>query len=262
MKIWYNLSMEKMNITGTDTANISCQEYENLIKTNSALTNENAELKQKINWLEECIKLRNKKIFGSSSEQLSEDQLQINFFNEAENEGNINGEEPEIAEVKSYYRKKTRTHTKDRLPADIEVEIVEHRIESPDDLVCNKCGNTLHEIGSEIVREELKVIPAKAVIVRHIRYAYGCRYCEQNDISSSIVKAEVPKAPIKKSFASPEIIAYIMSQKYVLDIPLYRQEQDFKRRDIYLSRQTMCNWILKASQTLLTPIYDLLHNEF
>ncbi|MEG1726124.1 MAG: transposase [Anaerovoracaceae bacterium] len=34
--------------------------------------------------------------------------------------------------------------------------------------------------------------------------------------------------PIKKIFASPEIIAYIMSQKYVLDIPLYRQEQEFK----------------------------------
>lgn len=132
------------------------------------------------------------------------------------------------------------------MPENIDVEIIEHRIDSPKDLVCPKCGNTLHEIGSEVVREELKIVPAKAVIVRNIRYSYGCRDCEQNDISSSIVKANVPNSPIKKSFASPEIIAYIMSQKYVLDIPLYRQEQDFKRRNIHLSRQTMCNLDFKS----------------
>ena len=41
--------------------------------------------------------------------------------------------------------------------------------------------------------------------------------------------------------------------------PLYRQEQELNRRGIQLSRQTMFNWILRATEEYLTPIYDLLH---
>ena len=44
-----------------------------------------------------------------------------------------------------------------------------------------------------------------------------------------------------------------------MDIPLYRQENDFKRRDILLSRQTMSNWIINSSQMWLQPIYNKLH---
>ena len=44
-----------------------------------------------------------------------------------------------------------------------------------------------------------------------------------------------------------------------MDIPLYRQENDFKRKGILLSRQTMSNWIIKSSQMWLQPIYDKLH---
>lgn len=50
-----------------------------------------------------------------------------------------------------------------------------------------------------------------------------------------------------------------MTQKYLMDIPLYRQENDFKRRDILLSRQTMANWIIKCSDMWLKPIYHELH---
>lgn len=38
--------------------------------------------------------------------------------------------------------------------------------------------------------------------------------------------------------ASPSTVAYIMSQKYVNAMPLYRQEKDFERLGIEISRQT------------------------
>ena len=41
--------------------------------------------------------------------------------------------------------------------------------------------------------------------------------------------------------------------------PLYRLEQEFRRQGLQLSRQTMANWILHASDTWLRPIYDVLH---
>ena len=38
--------------------------------------------------------------------------------------------------------------------------------------------------------------------------------------------------------------------------PLYRQEQEWRQKGIYLSRQTMANWLLKASKDWLEPFYE------
>ena len=108
-------------------------------------------------------------------------------------------------------------------------------------------------------RRELKLIPAQAVIVEHVQYVYSCRECEKNACGVPIVKAPMDEPVIKGSFASPEAVAHIMTQKYVSGVPLYRQEQEFERNGIGLSRQTMSNWIVKCSQDWLEPIYDALH---
>ena len=50
-----------------------------------------------------------------------------------------------------------------------------------------------------------------------------------------------------------------MTQKFVMYAPLYRLEQEFQRQGLKLSRQTMANWILQASDTWLRPVYDALH---
>ena len=52
-----------------------------------------------------------------------------------------------------------------------------------------------------------------------------------------------------------------MTQKYIMHSPLYRLEQEFNREGLKLSRQTMANWLLNASDTWLRPIYDVLHME-
>ena len=42
-----------------------------------------------------------------------------------------------------------------------------------------------------------------------------------------------------------------MTQKFVMYSPLYRLKQEFQRQGLKLSRQTMANWILQASDTWL-----------
>lgn len=37
---------------------------------------------------------------------------------------------------------------------------------------------------------------------------------------------------IKGSFASPEAVAHLMTQKFVMGVPLYRQEQEWKRQSL------------------------------
>ena len=52
-----------------------------------------------------------------------------------------------------------------------------------------------------------------------------------------------------------------MVQKSVMGSHLYRQEQELNRQGIPLSGQTMSNWILRAAEDYLTPVYEQLHIE-
>ena len=62
-----------------------------------------------------------------------------------------------------------------------------------------------------------------------------------------------------RAIASPEAIAHIMAQKFAMASPLYRQEQEWNRSGIQFSRQTMSNWILRASDDWLRPVYEEMH---
>ena len=43
--------------------------------------------------------------------------------------------------------------------------------------------------------------------------------------------------------------------------PLYRQEQEWARQGLKLSRQTMSNWVLRAAEDHLLPVYEELHRQ-
>ena len=208
-------------------------------------------LENQVQWLMEQLRLAKHKQFGASSEQT--DMHQLYLFNEAEQTAVLAAPEPEITEVKAHYRKKTRLTT-DKLPEDLPVEVIEHELPE-EERICPDCGCSMHKMGED-VSEEVKLVPAKAVICRHVRHVYACRHCEQSSDHVPIVKAEMPEPVIKGGFASPEAIAHIATQKFVMGSPLYRQEQEWALSGILISRQTMSNWLLKASSSWLEPIYE------
>lgn len=51
-------------------------------------------------------------------------------------------------------------------------------------------------------------------------------------------------------------MVHVIEEKYVMGSPLYRQEQQWARRGINLSRQNMANWINHAAITWFEPIYQ------
>jgi transposase len=210
-----------------------------------------AELEQQVQWFMSQIRLAKHKQFGASSEKT--DGIQMLIFNEAESSADISKPEPKLAEVKAHYRKRTRLTT-DKLPKDLPVEVIEHELPA-EECICPNCSSQLHTMGRE-TREELKVIPAKAIIVRHVRHIYACRNCEGTAEHVPIIKADMPEPVIKGGFASPETIVHIAVQKFMMASPLYRQEQEWKQNGILLSRQTMSNWMIKASEDWLEPIYE------
>jgi transposase len=234
---------------------VSRAEYEEL----KLLKEQNAELSQQVQWLMEQMRLAKKRMFGASSEQTGaevEEQLSL-LFNEAEVHADI--ERHETVEIAEHVRKKTSGIQKDNLPEDVPTEVVTHDLPE-NKRVCPNCGTAMEKIGQEVHRT-LVMVPAQVKVREDVYPVYACRNCEKNGIETPIVKTPKDKAVIPGSFASPEAIAHIMTQKFVMGSPLYRQEQEFKYAGIALSRQTMSNWILKASDDWLTPVFETMHAE-
>ena len=84
----------------------------------------------------------------------------------------------------------------------------EHRVPQ-EELECPICGETIYEIGKEVVRK-LKIIPAQVVVLEHVYYAYACRRRDHEDIETPVTTAEREKSVIRGSFATAEAIAHIM----------------------------------------------------
>ena len=254
--------MNKTELNQTSNAEmvtISRAEYEEF----QAQRKKISELESRVDLLMEALRLARHKQFGASSEK-SEDTLveQLSFlFNEAE-VFSVAEKEEETTEVKAHKRHKKHAYTLDNIPEGIPVEQVEHRLEG-EDLVCPQCGDTMTEIGKEVVRT-LEIIPAQTIVHEDVYYTYACKSCSENaddGCETPVVKAPREKNIIPGSFATPEAIAHIMTQKFVTGSPLYRQEQEINRKGIKLSRQTMSNWILKATEDYLMPVYEQLHKE-
>ena len=61
--------------------------------------------------------------------------------------------------------------------------------------------------------------------------------------------------------ASPSVVAEVIYQKYVNHVPLYRQEQEWKDRDVAFSRTTMANWTIRCAEDWLSPVWKEMRKE-
>jgi len=206
-------------------------------------------------WLKEQFKLARHRQFGPSSEKASALLQNELLFNEAEATLDSATVEPE-PETVTYVRKRKSAGHREEILANLPTETIEYRLPE-DEQVCSQCGGAMHEMSTQ-TREELDIIPAQVKLTRHVRYVYGCRHCDKHEINVPIVTASAAKALIPKSLASASAVAYIMSQKYVEAMPLYRIEKHFERLGIELPRQILSNWVVKGGE-MLEPIYDRMH---
>lgn len=261
----YNCAMKNV------LANPGCKTENDFLKSEilrltgeiDKLNCENAELKLTINRLAEQFRLAQHRRFGSSREKWVMDG-QLGLFDEAESFCDSDTPEPALEEVivPAHKHKKTKGK-REELFKNIPMEQIIHEL-SENERACPDCGKPLHACKQDVLRRELEIIPAKIRTVEHIQVVYGCRECEKNaaDNPPPMIKSKVPAPVISNSgIASPSLVSFIMCNKYVLALPLYRQEQELERLGIKISRQTMANWIIYAATRWLEPMYKLLHNE-
>lgn len=224
-------------------------------KTEAQLAN----LMYEMEYLKSQMRLLSAKRYGASSEKNKQNSNQLSLFDSAFNEAEASTEafapEPELVTVPAHKRKKSqgkKTQIFEGLPENI----IEYHL-SEDEMACSCCGNQRHVIRQEITRE-LAVIPPQFSVNVHIQDVCGCRHCESNGDGSEqvIITAPKPNRAFPGSIASPSVVAHVIEEKYVMGVPLYRQEQQWARRGVSLSRQNMANWVIHAAQNWFTPIYD------
>jgi len=223
-----------------------------LSKRNAELEGAVAELTALVDHFKELFRLSQHNRFSASSEKSLPNAEQLSFFGTAEPDKAPVADEQ--TETISYSRRKRigkREEDLSRLP----LEVIEYDIPAAE-LACPQCGETMREIGVEI-RDEIKIIPPKVVHVEHRRKVYKCVQCSKNFDKTPIIKADAPEPLIKGSAASASVIAYIMTQKYLMHLPLYRLEQDFKRQGVFINRQNMANWIIQVC-CFMQLMYDKL----
>lgn len=227
-----------------------------LAEQNSALQKDVAIRDEIILHLKEQLALKNRKIFGASSEKTLPEQ-EIMIFNEAEQAAKPNLPEPTIETI-TYQR---RGKTKGQREIDLSVLPTEERDYrlTEEERVCPECAGHLHEMGADI-HQEIEIVPAQVKLIKHIRHKYACRSCERNSDPSPVLQASMPKRAFPNSIASASAVSHIITQKFVESNPLYRQEAALKRMGVWLSRQTMANWVLKAAD-LLNPVYKRMRDE-
>jgi len=223
------------------------------------LVRENRQLKVKQDTLEEQIRLLLHKRFGSNSEKYRAEQSDL--FNEAEAYCDDSAELDEAAPIESEAAAEVSPPAgasgqrgRKALPAELPRIDIIHDL--PESLRQCSEGHTLVVIGEDI-SEQLDIIPAKVQVLRHIRKKYACPCCQ-----AGVKTAPMPAQPIPKSNASPALLAYIVTGKFLDALPLYRQSKQFGRIGVHLPRATLANWVIRCgllSQAMINLLQEHLN---
>ncbi|WP_419902249.1 IS66 family transposase [Kiloniella sp.] len=222
--------------------------HSNLLESNEELRVLNRGLHARIDILEEQNRLLRHQQFAPSSEKSVPEQ-QGHLFDEAEETAEDGTEtEDDIGEiaVPAHTRKKGGRRS---LSEDLPRVRIEHDIPEEQKLCACGCG-LMSRIGEEVT-EQLDIIPAKIQVLQHVRFKYACKSCEEG-----VTIAPLPPQPIPKSIASPGLLAYIVTGKYVDGLPLYRMVPVLNRSGIEFNRTLLSRWVIKCGD-LVQPLINL-----
>ena len=144
--------------------------------------------------------------------------------------------------VKPYKRTARQPGVRAEMLAGLPEEIEEYII--PPEEKCSICGGEMKVIGKRVVRTEVEFRPAKVIVKQIVQQIAKCTDCGEkgsSNVKSHFRKAAIPASPLAHSIATPSLVAQVMYQKFAMGLPLSRQENDWYRLGLILSRSNMAN---------------------
>ena len=218
------------------------------------------EIDKKLQLLLEQVAVLNHNRFGRSTEKLAvDDQIafmevdgKIVFFNEAEAVAAVEDDgdgDDEPAKPRSHKRKGKREEDFKDLP----VVSIEHRMIDAE--LSSEFGtHGWKQLPDEVYRR-YRFTPAKVEVEEHHVGVYASKREDR------IVRARHPGYLLRNSPVSPSLEAAILNAKYVNAVPLYRQEKEFERYGINITRKNMADWTIRCAERYLAVLYDYLHEK-
>lgn len=202
------------------------------------------------------------KLFGSTSESRhNQIQGQLSIFDSSDSdEKPAEIIEPEIIKVQAHTKKRKPKATYDEIFADLPTRQIIVDTLSEEEKTCAICGTDMVSIGHEVIRTELVYTEPKLERIEYIATTYSCPKCKDTE-EPQFIKDEGVPALIPGSYVSSSLAAHVMYYKYVMSVPLYRQEKDFKHLGANLSRTSMAHWIIHCSENYFQPMYDYMHRQ-
>ena len=216
-----------------------------LITKLSALVDE---LRAELKWQKAKYEALERRVFGTSSERLTQADLSNFLPALADVPGNVY-KAPEIVPTELTSRTKQplekagglRTHIPEHVEK-VDIEMIPAEVQAD--------PGSYKKIGEEVT-QRLDYVPGKIICKRYIQPKY-------KDIraSGTILQQSPPPTVIDKCLAEPGLVAHILMQKYEMHSPYYRQSKQFSEKyAVHLHRNLLGDWGL-AGAIALEPIYD------
>ena len=205
---------------------------------------ENALLRQQIAWLK-------KQLFGAGkSERLDRAQLLLKLEQLQQEASRGAGRTETIS-----YQRTTGARAQRTTPAETfaHLPVQETVTIEPEEV---KAEPAAYERIGEERTFEVDVTPPRLFKREIVRPKYRRR----DDRSQPPVVASAPLRPVSGGYASAGLVAWVLLNKYVEHLPLYRQEKMSVRWGARLSRQAMADWVGLAAGWL-DPICRQMHRE-
>ena len=209
---------------------------------------------------EQIIRNQNRARFGQSSEKrtylLADGQLSM--FEQAGNGipdktlGEVSRIEKQSVSVAAHTRKPKRTL--EELAANLPEEPV--ILDLPDAEKYTQDGRLLKYIGTDLIRSELVKEPGRIYVKKYYCRSYADPVAEALTGKADVRRPAAPAPLLPHSYASASVVTDIIVKKYADALPLYRQEQMWKRMGVELKRNTMANWVIQTAELYLKPFSD------
>ena len=214
-------------------------------------------LKTEVHLLQEKNSSLKRSMYGRKRENVNADQLSL--FNEAEVvEDSATPEEKVEPEITVAVKKKKRG--KNTKLKELEVKKIDIVMENP---VCDICGGPLEEVKPKVLKR-LVYKPAEIYIEETIIHQYTCHKCSDAEETMYLFQNEDYKEPrqlLKGSMFTAQFLSNCAYKKFVMGVPYYRQEKDLNHAGIPISRQILCNWIMRCGDAYLKPIFNKMEQD-
>ena len=215
-----------------------------------------ASLKQRIELLEEALRLSKIKRFAPSSEQSG----QMSLFDDAEVGATVEFEAvddieaiEEAVDLESIEPSQPKQKP-GRKPFAANLPRVQIFITLSDEEKAGAISTFFTK-----VKEELDIIPAQVRVLEYMQEKAVFLEPAQDEMQRRIIAAALPKHPVPGAMGSIELMSYVLTCKYCDGLPLYRLENILARYGGELSRATLANWVIALARPL-QPLINLIRD--